>query len=62
MPSKMYLHEHSDFIDLIRIVVEKIIEDNLPSVDEALNDLKAAWQGSLLAEEKFKAILDGFIK
>jgi len=41
--------------------VEKIIEDNLPSVEEALSDLKDAWQASLQAEEKFKAILQGFL-
>ena len=41
---------------------KKIIEDNLPSVEEALSDLKAAWQASLEAEEKFKTILKGFLK
>ena len=41
----------------IPLYVEKIIEDNLPSVEEALADLKTAWNESLKAEEKFKNIL-----
>jgi type I restriction enzyme M protein len=41
--------------------VEKIIEDNLPSVDVALADLKTAWNESLNAEEKFKKILKEFM-
>jgi type I restriction enzyme M protein len=41
--------------------VEKIIEDNLPSVEEALADLKTAWDASLKAEEKFKTILENFL-
>jgi len=45
----------------IPLYVEKIIEDNLPSVEEALGDLKTAWNESLKAEEKFKKILKEFI-
>jgi type I restriction enzyme M protein len=45
----------------IPLYVEKIIEDNLPSVEEALDDLKTAWDESLKAEEKFKTILKEFI-
>jgi type I restriction enzyme M protein len=45
----------------IPLYVEKIIEDNLPSVEEALSDLKTAWGESLKAEEKFKTILKEFI-
>ena len=45
----------------IPLYVEKIIEDNLPSVEEALSDLKSAWGESLKAEEKFKTILKEFI-
>lgn len=41
--------------------MEKIIEDNLPSVEEALADLKTAWDASLQAEEKFKTILKNYI-
>ena len=40
----------------IPLYVEKIIEDNLPSVEEALSDLKTSWNESLEAEEKFKKI------
>lgn len=46
----------------IPLYVEKIIEDNLPSVEEAMADLKQAWQESLEAEEKFKNVLKGFLK
>jgi len=45
----------------IPLYVEKVIEDNLPSAEESLADLKTAWDESLRAEEKFKAILKGFI-
>jgi type I restriction enzyme M protein len=53
--------KENDFNLNIPLYVEKIIEDNLPSVEEAMADLKKAWQGSLEAEEKFKAILKGFL-
>jgi len=46
----------------IPLYVEKIIEDNLPSVEEAMADLKKAWNESLEAEENFKAILKEFIQ
>jgi type I restriction enzyme M protein len=45
----------------IPLYVEKIIEDNLPSVEVALSELKSAWEDSLKAEEKFKTILKHFI-
>jgi type I restriction enzyme M protein len=45
----------------IPLYVEKIIEDNLPSVEVALADLKIAWNESLQSEEKFKTILKQFI-
>ena len=45
----------------IPLYVEKIIEDNLPGVEEALADLKRAWEASLQAEERFKQILKAFI-
>ena len=41
----------------IPLELEKIIEDNLSSVEEAMADLKQAWKESLAAEEKFKSIL-----
>lgn len=53
--------EENDFNLNIPLYVEKIIEDNLPSVEEALADLKDAWKASLEAEEKFKRILKEFI-
>jgi len=46
----------------IPLYVEKVIEDNLPSVEEALADLKTAWNDNLQAEEKFKTILKTFLQ
>lgn len=46
--------KENDFNLNIPLYVEKIIEDNLPSVEEALANLKMAWNESLKAEEKFK--------
>lgn len=54
--------KENDYNLNIPLYVEKIIEDNLPSVEQALSDLKAAWQASLQAEERFKTILNGFIQ
>ncbi|MCC4214716.1 type I restriction-modification system subunit M [Leeuwenhoekiella parthenopeia] len=51
----------NDFNLNIPLYVEKIIEDNLPSVEEALADLKQAWEESQKAEEQFKFILKKFI-
>jgi len=53
--------EENDFNLNIPLYVEKIIEDNLPTVEEAMADLKQAWQASLEAEEKFKVILKRFL-
>lgn len=53
--------KENDFNLNIPLYVEKIIEDNLPSVEKALTDLKMAWQESLKAEQKFKTILKKFI-
>ena len=53
--------KENDFNLNIPLYVEKIIEDNLPSVEEAMADLKQAWQASLEAEEKFKTILKEFL-
>lgn len=53
--------EENEYNLNIPLYVEKIIEDNLPSVEEALADLKTAWDESLKAEEKFKKILKEFI-
>ena len=51
----------NDFNLNIPLYVEKIIEDNLPSVEEALADLKLAWQDSLDAEKAFKTVLKEFL-
>jgi type I restriction enzyme M protein len=52
--------EVNDFNLNISLYIEKIIEDNLPSVEEALVDLKSAWEESQNAEEKFKKILNQY--
>jgi type I restriction enzyme M protein len=46
----------------ILLYVEKILEDNLPSAEEALSNLKIAWNDSLEAENNFKNSLKEFIK
>ncbi|HCQ76164.1 MAG TPA: DNA methylase, partial [Leeuwenhoekiella sp.] len=51
----------NDFNLNIPLYVEKIIEDNLPSMEDAFEDLKEAWKESLIAEEKFKKLLTKFI-
>lgn len=53
--------KENDYNLNISLYVEKIIEDNLPSVEEALSDLKTAWNESLQAEERFKKILKQFM-
>lgn len=52
----------NDFNLNIPLYVEKIIEDNLPTVEEAMADLKRAWEESLRAEEKFKQVLESFVE
>jgi type I restriction enzyme M protein len=51
----------NDFNLNIPLYVEKVIEDNLPSVEEALADLKEAWEMAQLAEESFLKKLKQFI-
>ncbi|MEJ1242175.1 class I SAM-dependent DNA methyltransferase [Chryseolinea sp. T2] len=53
--------EQNDFNLNIPLYVEKVIDDKLPSVEEALNDLKQAWNKSVEAEDKFKKILANFL-
>jgi type I restriction enzyme M protein len=53
--------KENDYNLNIPLYVEKIIEDNLPTVDEAMADLKTAWGESLKAEEKFKTVLARFM-
>lgn len=53
--------KENDFNLNIPLYVEKIIADNLPSVEEAMADLKQSWQESLEAEERFKTILARFL-
>ena len=50
----------NDFNLNISLYVEKIIKDSLPPIEEALSDLKVAWNDSLEAEHKFKDLLKDF--
>jgi type I restriction enzyme M protein len=54
--------KENDFNLNIPLYVEKVIEDNLPTVEEALVDLKQAWKECLNAEEKFMTTLKQFAK
>lgn len=46
----------------IPLYIEKVIEDNLPSVDEAMANLKIAWKESQEAEMKFKKLINQYLK
>jgi type I restriction enzyme M protein len=50
----------NDFNLNIPLYVEKVIEDDLPSVEEALNELKYAWADCQDAEKKFLEKLKEF--
>ena len=52
--------KENDFNLNIPLYVEKIIEDNLPSVEEALADLKIAWEECQKAEDNFIKKLQEF--
>ncbi|MCF8360928.1 MAG: SAM-dependent methyltransferase, partial [Prolixibacteraceae bacterium] len=52
--------ETNDFNLNIPLYVEKKIEDNLPSVEEALKDLKSAFKDAIKAEDKMKEKLKEF--
>lgn len=45
----------------IPLYIDKVIEDNLPSVEEAMKQLKDAWAESQEAEKKFKTLLKQYI-
>ncbi len=44
----------------IPLYVEKVIEDDLPTVEEAMADLKEAWEKAQAAEARFKELLKKF--
>ena len=52
--------EENDHNLNIPLYVEKIIEDDLPSVDQALADLRTAWQDCQRAEAHLKTKLKEF--
>ena len=53
--------EENDYNLNIPLYVDKIIEDDLPTVEEALADLKKVWEETLEAEENFKKVLKEFL-
>ena len=53
--------QENDFNLNIPLYVEKIVEDDLLSVEQAETELKAAWEASLKAERDFKSVLERFI-
>jgi type I restriction enzyme M protein len=53
--------KENDYNLNISFYVEKIVEDNLPSVGEAFADLQIAWNDSLEAETKFKDLFKDFV-
>lgn len=53
--------KENDYNLNIPLYIDKIIEDNLPSVEEAMEQLKSAWEESVRAEEKFQKLLNHYI-
>lgn len=51
----------NDFNLNIPLYIDKVIEDNLPSVEEAMQQLKQAWAASQKTEQKFKTLLNQYI-
>ena len=52
--------EENEFKLNIPLYVEKVIEDDLPTVEEAMADLKEAWDKAQAAEARFKQLLQKF--
>ena len=52
--------EENEFNLNIPRYVEKVIEDDLPTVEEAMADLKEAWEKAQAAEARFKQLLQKF--
>lgn len=53
--------KENDYNLNIPLYIDKIIEDNLPSVEEAMELLKSAWEESQKAEERLKILLNQYI-
>lgn len=53
--------KENDYNLNIPLYIDKIIEDNLPSVEEAMEQLKSAWEASQKAENKFKKLLKNYL-
>ena len=52
--------EENEFNLNIPLYVEKVIEDDLPTVEEAMAELKEAWDKAQAAEARFKQLLQKF--
>lgn len=53
--------KENDYNLNIPLYIDKVIEDNLPSVEEAMQQLKEAWTASQEAEARFKSILEKYL-
>lgn len=53
--------KENDYNLNIPLYIDKVIEDNLPSVEEAMQQLKVAWAASQEAEARFKSILEKYL-
>lgn len=53
--------KENDYNLNIPLYIDKVTEDNLPSVDEAMQQLKEAWKASQDAEQKFKQLLNSYL-
>lgn len=53
--------KENDYNLNIPLYIDKVIEDNLPSVEEAMEQLKSAWEASQKAENKFKKLLKNYL-
>lgn len=53
--------KENDYNLNIPLYIDKVIEDNLPSVEEAMQQLKVAWAASQEAELKFKQLLTKYV-
>jgi len=50
----------NDYNPNVPLYVKKVIEDDLSTVAEALEELKTAWDEAQKAEARFRKLLEGF--
>jgi hypothetical protein len=57
----LQLYRPNEHVPARRFYVEKVIEDDLPTVAEALEELKVAWGDARAAETQFRELLESFM-